>query len=69
MFAIAWPPRLGKVFTDLNAMARSGTIASGDPVLTAAALLLFVGACGKSAQLPLYIWLPDAWRAPPRSPR
>src|SRR2546430_8166346 len=27
---------------------------------TAICLLLFVGACGKSAQLPLYVWLPDA---------
>src|SRR3954469_11882760 len=27
---------------------------------TAVALLLFVAACGKSAQLPLYVWLPDA---------
>ena len=36
----------------------------GDPVLTAAALLLFVGACGKSAQLPLYVWLPDAMEGP-----
>jgi NADH-quinone oxidoreductase subunit L len=33
-------------------------------VLTAAALLLFVGACGKSAQLPLYVWLPDAMEGP-----
>jgi len=29
-----------------------------------AAALLFVGACGKSAQLPLYIWLPDAMAGP-----
>jgi NADH-quinone oxidoreductase subunit L len=36
----------------------------GDPILTAATLLLFVGACGKSAQLPLYIWLPDAMEGP-----
>ncbi len=36
----------------------------GDPVLTIAALLLFVGACGKSAQLPLYVWLPDAMEGP-----
>jgi NADH-quinone oxidoreductase subunit L len=36
----------------------------GDPILTAAALLLFVGACGKSAQIPLYIWLPDAMEGP-----
>jgi NADH-quinone oxidoreductase subunit L len=63
MFTIAW--YLGSVrFTDVNAMARSGHFAIGDPVLTAAALLLFVGACGKSAQLPLYVWLPDAMEGP-----
>ena len=32
--------------------------------LTAIALLLFVGACGKSAQVPLYVWLPDAMAGP-----
>jgi NADH-quinone oxidoreductase subunit L len=31
---------------------------------TAIALLLFVGAVGKSAQLPLYVWLPDAMAGP-----
>src|ERR1700741_45441 len=63
MFTIAW--YLGSLrFTDVNAMARSGHFSIGDPVLTAAALLLFVGACGKSAQLPLYIWLPDAMECP-----
>jgi NADH-quinone oxidoreductase subunit L len=51
-------------FTDINALAHSGHFAIGDPVLTAAALLLFVGACGKSAQLPLYVWLPDAMEGP-----
>ena len=33
-------------------------------VLTTIALLLFVGAAGKSAQLPLYVWLPDAMEGP-----
>ena len=33
-------------------------------VLTAIALCLFVGATGKSAQLPLYVWLPDAMEGP-----
>src|ERR1700692_1572129 len=51
-------------FTDINTLARSGHFAIGDPVLTAAALLLFVGACGNSAQIPLYAWLPDAMEAP-----
>jgi NADH-quinone oxidoreductase subunit L len=32
--------------------------------MTAAALLLFLGACGKSAQIPLYVWLPDAMAGP-----
>jgi len=63
MFTIAW--YLGSLrFTDVNAMAHSGHFKIGDPVLTTAALLLFVGACGKSAQLPLYVWLPDAMEGP-----
>ncbi|MGO9574386.1 MAG: NADH-quinone oxidoreductase subunit L [Terriglobales bacterium] len=51
-------------FIDINQLAHSGTFAKGDHVLTIAALLLFVGACGKSAQIPLYIWLPDAMEGP-----
>ncbi len=34
------------------------------PVATAACILLFIGACGKSAQIPLYVWLPDAMAGP-----
>ncbi len=41
-----------------NAASLSGTTA------LAIALLLFVGAAGKSAQLPLYVWLPDAMEGP-----
>src|SRR6266567_5658780 len=36
----------------------------GSGVLTAMALLLFTGAVGKSAQVPLYVWLPDAMQGP-----
>jgi len=40
-----------------DAMGQFGT-------LTIACLLLFMGATGKSAQLPLYVWLPDAMEGP-----
>jgi NADH-quinone oxidoreductase subunit L len=36
----------------------------GGAVATAIALLLFLGATGKSAQIPLYVWLPDAMEGP-----
>jgi NADH-quinone oxidoreductase subunit L len=63
MFFIAW--YFGSLrFTEVTQIAHSGRFAIGDPIITAATLLLFVGACGKSAQLPLYIWLPDAMEGP-----
>ncbi|GAB2795062.1 NADH-quinone oxidoreductase subunit L [Rhabdobacter roseus] len=36
----------------------------GDPVVVVITLLLFVGATGKSAQIPLFTWLPDAMAGP-----
>ncbi len=48
----------------LNGALDAHALASGAPVLTAIALLLFVGAVGKSAQIPLYVWLPDAMEGP-----
>lgn len=40
------------------------TFWGGERFSAAAAILLFIGACGKSAQLPLYVWLPDAMAGP-----
>ncbi|MCP4338342.1 MAG: NADH-quinone oxidoreductase subunit L [Desulfobulbaceae bacterium] len=47
-------------YLDLKANAHNLTSAIGITVC----LLLFVGACGKSAQIPLYVWLPDAMAGP-----
>ena len=43
-------------------VAQNGGIGSG--TLTAAVLLIFLGAMGKSAQFPLHVWLPDAMEGP-----
>ena len=47
----------------LGAHAALGAMA-GTPVVLAIALFLFLGCAGKSAQIPLYIWLPDAMAGP-----
>jgi NADH-quinone oxidoreductase subunit L len=39
-------------------------LAMGGGLVTAMTLLLFMGATGKSAQIPLYVWLPDAMEGP-----
>ena len=63
LLTIAW--YFGSIqYTQVNAIARSGKFLIGDPWITAACLFLFVGACGKSAQFPLYVWLPDAMEGP-----
>jgi len=49
-------------YSGINAAADSGKLAA--VTATGIAMMLFVGACGKSAQLPLYIWLPDAMEGP-----
>ena len=43
---------------------RISTLTSHSTFLTAAALLIFCGAVGKSAQFPLHVWLPDAMEGP-----
>ncbi len=53
-------------FLDVNKALAGGFSpeTAGFGVLSAMALLLFIGATGKSAQIPLYVWLPDAMEGP-----
>src|SRR3954470_21150715 len=52
-------------FTKVFATVQSyGVETAGVGLLTAIGLLLMVGAAGKSAQIPLYVWLPDAMEGP-----
>ncbi|MEI7896854.1 MAG: NADH-quinone oxidoreductase subunit L [bacterium] len=58
------------LFTTFSSMsfvqvfAQAKSMQAGDPAIVAITLLLFIGAVGKSAQIPLYTWLPDAMAGP-----
>jgi len=52
----------GRVFASAQAMPTESLGVIG--TITAICLLMFVGATGKSAQIPLYVWLPDAMEGP-----
>jgi len=52
----------GKAF--LKVALEQKTVWGGMGLITLACLLFFVGATGKSAQIPLYVWLPDAMAGP-----
>jgi NADH-quinone oxidoreductase subunit L len=51
-----------QVFSTVQSGVGQGTVTVG--LLTAIGILLMVGAAGKSAQIPLYVWLPDAMEGP-----
>jgi NADH-quinone oxidoreductase subunit L len=55
-------------FTKVGEAIREGVMRGdfhvGDPLFIGIALALFIGATGKSAQVPLYVWLPDAMEGP-----
>jgi NADH-quinone oxidoreductase subunit L len=52
----------GTIFKQLVGAQPDAAVPTG--ILTTICLLLFIGAVGKSAQLPLYVWLPDAMEGP-----
>ena len=55
---------IAELLTGVADQHAAGTLTVGDPVVTMMALFFFVGAIGKSAQIPLYTWLPDAMAGP-----
>ncbi len=59
---------IGSLFSTLDYTTLKTVIASSSnldlSMISLAAFALFIGACGKSAQIPLYTWLPDAMAGP-----
>ncbi len=62
MFIVFW--QVGSLDFQTVMHSAPGSFVYGGGLITAACLLLFVGAIGKSAQIPLFVWLPDAMEGP-----
>jgi NADH-quinone oxidoreductase subunit L len=62
LLALFWMYRIFKTLNFAEVFAQAPTASVG--ALTGITILLFVGATGKSAQIPLYTWLPDAMAGP-----
>jgi NADH-quinone oxidoreductase subunit L len=60
-FALFGTADFGAMF---DAAAKNPALYGAGGLMTAVSVCLFVGACGKSAQIPLYVWLPDAMAGP-----
>ena len=64
MFLIFITFKTGLTFQDVFAAAGKFPVEETTGAITTICLLLMVGAAGKSAQVPLYVWLPDAMEGP-----
>ncbi len=53
-----------EVFAKANDLAAQEMAVTGWPLITAICICLFIGAMGKSAQVPLHVWLPDSMEGP-----
>ncbi|MEP7258662.1 MAG: NADH-quinone oxidoreductase subunit L [Flavitalea sp.] len=64
LLAVFWIIQQFGTVTFSEVFTKASALSSGTVALTGITLLLFVGATGKSAQIPLYTWLPDAMAGP-----
>lgn len=53
-----------EVFAQAESLASQQVAFTGWPLITAICICLFIGAMGKSAQIPLHVWLPDSMEGP-----
>jgi NADH-quinone oxidoreductase subunit L len=64
LLAIFWILQQFGSLTYSDVFSKAASLPMGSAVLTGITLLMFLGATGKSAQIPLYTWLPDAMAGP-----